>query len=693
MRITRLQLKNFRKFKNLDLPFDAGFNVVLGPNEQGKSTLVHALIAGLFYNPLLKPSKNVLEHQSWGSEELYAISLEFDAVGEKYILTKDFQNKYLLLRDAKGKSWKTFPEVSAKMAEISGLSSPTLYESSACIYQDRVAELHSSKAELAKVLQELVTSEGQDVNVLSLVRALNREIQKMKKGFDRDVSDPGILRTVTDQLEQKRTRYTELEIRSNTIVSRQEQIGSAKKTLEELAKRKSVLENVVSKSSEAKELQKELVAINKEYERINGLLKQLEDLEKKSADLREAKGSSEDLGKMREEVEKLAELNAVLSAVQKDVAKKQAPETYVGGKGNLDIGFFVFAAAFGILGVVGFFASKLFLLSFGVAIILLVLALTERSKKRKVTVDVSGHEDEKISEVAQLQKEISERLSRLQVASLEEARAKLLDLENTERTRREVAAKIEALEGQTSKQDLISAREELAVQKIGLEKIAKDLNIEEKDFMKMVEMEQELSDVTARLQQAQEDIRAHEAVIESLGFSEGEFEELKQEIKELELEQRKVQSRIYMYEKIRDTLGEAQKRTMSSVQDILQDSIEKFLPQITGGRYEKVRVGNALEIEVFSKERGDFVNPKGNLSQGTIDQIYLVARFALARAQSEGKFPPLILDDPFVTFDAGRKSHTARLIQELTKDFQVFLFTYSDEYNSFADKVVELTNA
>lgn len=693
MRITRLQLKNFRKFESLDVAFDSKFNVITGPNEQGKSTLVHALIAGLFYDPLKKPKADVLAHQRWGSEELYAIALEFEADGEQYALAKDFQNKYLLLRDSKGNKWKTFPEVTKKMAELSGLSSPTLYESSACIYQDKVAELHSSKAELAKVLQELVTSEKQDTNVLTLTRALNREIQKMKKGFDRDVSDPGALRVAQDQLQEKKLRFLDLETRSHTIVARQEQISRGKKELNELLNRKKVLENVLSKSSEAKDLQRELTQVHSEYERIHGTLSQLETLEKKMQDAEELrkKASVSDIATLRQEIQKLGELTALLASHEKDLSKKQVTESYVGAKGKLDVVFFGLGAASFIVGVLGLFLPRVLLVGFVAAAIFVVLGWTERSKKQKVLVDVSGHEKEKVDEVARLKQEIQNALNALSATSLEDARKQLENLEKLENITREITAKMEALQAQTSKEKLVSMREDLAVKKIALERMARDLNMTEKDLVKITELEQEFSTVAENAQRLQEEVRAHEAVIESLGFNESEYEELKIEMKELESEQAKILSRIFIYEKIRDTLGAAQNATMSSVRTILQKSIETYLPQITSGRYKQVRIGDALEVEVFSQERGDFIDPRGSLSQGTIDQIYLVARFALAKAQSEGKYPPLILDDPFVTFDAGRKANTAKLIRELTNDFQVFLFTYSDEYNEHADKVITLS--
>jgi recombinational DNA repair ATPase RecF len=41
--VTRLVLKNFRRFKSLELEFDPEMNILVGGNEAGKSTVIQAL--------------------------------------------------------------------------------------------------------------------------------------------------------------------------------------------------------------------------------------------------------------------------------------------------------------------------------------------------------------------------------------------------------------------------------------------------------------------------------------------------------------------------------------------------------------------------------------------------------------------------------------------------------------------------
>ena len=79
-----------------------------------------------------------------------------------------------------------------------------------------------------------------------------------------------------------------------------------------------------------------------------------------------------------------------------------------------------------------------------------------------------------------------------------------------------------------------------------------------------------------------------------------------------------------------------------------------------------------------------------SLSQGTLDLVYLVARIGLVRLVTGDRRPPLILDDPFVTFDDDRARRALELLRDVAKDFQVIYLTTSDRYDAAADAVVPL---
>ena len=82
--------------------------------------------------------------------------------------------------------------------------------------------------------------------------------------------------------------------------------------------------------------------------------------------------------------------------------------------------------------------------------------------------------------------------------------------------------------------------------------------------------------------------------------------------------------------------------------------------------------------------------PVTDLSQGTLDVVYLAARLGLVRLVTGDRRPPLVLDDPFVTLDDTRASLALGLLRELAADFQVIYLTTSDRYDHLADSVVQL---
>jgi energy-coupling factor transporter ATP-binding protein EcfA2 len=52
--------------------------------------------------------------------------------------------------------------------------------------------------------------------------------------------------------------------------------------------------------------------------------------------------------------------------------------------------------------------------------------------------------------------------------------------------------------------------------------------------------------------------------------------------------------------------------------------------------------------------------------------------------------PPLIFDDPFLTFDDDRAREALELMREIAADHQVIYLTTSDRYDAIADAVIVL---
>lgn len=84
MRITRLSLRNFRVFADLDLGLPDGVVGIFGPNGSGKSTLVEAITWALF--GVARTGKDALRAD--GSEGECRVVVEFDHDGHLYEVTR-----------------------------------------------------------------------------------------------------------------------------------------------------------------------------------------------------------------------------------------------------------------------------------------------------------------------------------------------------------------------------------------------------------------------------------------------------------------------------------------------------------------------------------------------------------------------------------------------------------------------------
>jgi uncharacterized protein YhaN len=114
--------------------------------------------------------------------------------------------------------------------------------------------------------------------------------------------------------------------------------------------------------------------------------------------------------------------------------------------------------------------------------------------------------------------------------------------------------------------------------------------------------------------------------------------------------------------------------------------------RVTGGRYHEVQVNEQnLAFTVRTPETGALVDVS-LLSQGTADQLFLAARLGLVRLVTMDRRPPIILDDPFVTFDDERAERALGLLKDVAAEqgFQVILLTCSERFDALADALVVL---
>ena len=97
----------------------------------------------------------------------------------------------------------------------------------------------------------------------------------------------------------------------------------------------------------------------------------------------------------------------------------------------------------------------------------------------------------------------------------------------------------------------------------------------------------------------------------------------------------------------------------------------------------------------FQVESTDYIRYQVNeLSQGTIDQLYVCLRLAISEIMSEEHHLPFMIDDAFVHFDAKRTKQMIEILTEIGQRQQIILFTCKKEVaNSIAGPhIIQLEN-
>ncbi len=158
-------------------------------------------------------------------------------------------------------------------------------------------------------------------------------------------------------------------------------------------------------------------------------------------------------------------------------------------------------------------------------------------------------------------------------------------------------------------------------------------------------------------------------------------------LSEIEEELTQVEGDVEFLKRFRGGLQKA-KETIEEVSDSyhrdlvphLNQAVSQGIKRITRGRYQEVMIDpQDLRLQLRVPEREE-PTPAENLSLGTQEQLYLLLRLAIVQLLSEkGEKIPLILDDPFVHFDQARLEAVLHLLEDLSGENQILLFT-KDEF-------------
>ncbi len=184
-----------------------------------------------------------------------------------------------------------------------------------------------------------------------------------------------------------------------------------------------------------------------------------------------------------------------------------------------------------------------------------------------------------------------------------------------------------------------------------------------------------LGDTNALLASAAFELRQLQLKI---GQYEGRAEALGQEAA-LRTQLKAVNRRIHMLEDTYAALELAQTALSAATTELqrrfaprISKRTQALFGSLTGQRYDRLTLSSDLSLNTCTQDE-ETLRPAQYRSDGTVDQLYLALRLAVAEELTPDA--PLILDDALVRFDEQRLKAAMDILRELGQHKQVILFT------------------
>ncbi|MET0772804.1 MAG: AAA family ATPase [Candidatus Limnocylindrales bacterium] len=703
MRITRLHIQGIRQLADLDLKPAPGLTVVRGANESGKSTIQTALEMVLFHDPTsIAPA--LLDLRTWGSKVDPTVRLEFEHEGRKGHLEKVFagaRGTVELSHD--GRVLRDPDEVRAVIADLTGLASEEFLRSTASVRHGELEDLDQDA--LHDRLQRSVSGAGQGT------RAAHRQLAEAVLRYRGDGGEAsGRIDRTRDELERARADL----VTGETALAQLERDRSALALAHD---RRADLDARLARDQEQVEMGERavrLISSANESEARYMRLRHAADLQARINTAERSHPLPMPLTELRERTHRIKELQFQIQELE--VLSEMRTDGPVGSPRVVKpprwqpvalLAMIAFAAALVVAGI-GLLISAPVMglvvagMMFGVGVALAVVAIRMARRVRLVKAQAQMQAAEidrrltgKGQEDAQLREARRERDALLTVigvpdvyaadALLERAAAHNAGVDELRAEMRGLLAGVEVSGDVIAERDRAASEMEQsrhvlsALGGAGIDPSALRETALKALHGTQVERESAIQDEG----QAQGRVDQNEVDAEQVAV-------LAERIPGLERELADMERRVRVYDLTLETLDLAEGDTVKQAARYLEERMGDDISRITEGRYRQVRVNEQdLSFEVWSPELPGWVAVQ-QLSEATLDQVYLAARLGLVRQVTQDRRPPLIFDDPFVMFDTDRARRSADVLKDLAPDHQVLFLTTSDRYDTVADTVIEL---
>ena len=281
--LDRLELHGFKQFaEKKEFRFSDGINVITGPNEAGKSTILDGILTALFS---LKPSE-IESFLSWDNGDTCTVELEFNIDNDIYKIKRDLRGDRsgLWKKDAKG-----FTEISSNKKKIDGFvdkhfgfkewrvftNTLVIGQNDITILQPKTQPERTTFNKLKQMIEK-ATSGSKDVDspLSKIIENINTMHSNLVSTQKRNAKIPQIEKKITDikdQLDSARNAERNLARNSADKEDIEKELSGKETKLKTLEQRKGLYDSKERLSKKKLELEEENQQIQSALERVKTL--------------------------------------------------------------------------------------------------------------------------------------------------------------------------------------------------------------------------------------------------------------------------------------------------------------------------------------------------------------------------------------------------------------------------------------
>jgi uncharacterized protein YhaN len=701
--LRRLRARRFLGLPDEAFEFAPGVNVVIGPNEAGKSSLRAAIHAVLYGNPATTSTKFRDEFRSWGAEEPPVLELEFEVDGKRFVLSKDFATRKVTLQDELGRTWDQHKIVQERIAAQLGLVTEDLFDATAQVAQAELERIHLNS--IAKELGRIVGGGGEDV--ATAIRRLEQHVRGMEKGTKALTKDPGVLRALDDKVASLKEEQRRLSASAAAADRTRADLAGLRETFANATDTLTNKRALLDQNREIVTVEERLAGRQREEAMLEEKVKKIEDTLTKIAQVGHELESSTAAGLPDEDTtaaaRKLSDRAAAFEMQSGQLRHQldqpdEIPAAHrlwrVAGTGG---------AALLLSGTILAIAARVpagWVLAGGGAILAAVgWWQVSRVARERARAEIRREERERYLAVLErtiesTRVDLGAKLAQLGCATVKEAEQRLQHHRDLARTRVQLeqfltdqrAGRTDediAEQWKTVRRDVFGLQERLHAPEIAARRLTP---------LQLTALEREVQQLAQQVAGQQDKERRLSVELERHSVDADALATVEEQLHEAEEQLTSARHHHEVYTSALSGLLDARRQAQVPVREIMERRAGEYLRILSEARYQRLAADQeSLALSVWSDDADGWVEAaEPHLSRGTVDLVYLAARLALVEVLTGGKRPPLLFDDPFITFDDRRRQAAATLMRELARSHQIFVFTYTRHFDGVADRLIEL---